>query len=229
MLFQLMKILTTPFLLLVFINCTDKKTAHVKKEGKNNQKSLIRSEISAIDAKFPLYLDRIDLQDKKNCQHLNDGINSKIEQTIKDYYFNECLVDSTGKNHPKDTYINTIRLYDSLQTIFLVLLKHYPSGELNCKALFYDNATKDFADKALDFKIYALYHFENGKLEPTNLKTAFKITTPEIELVDFNHDGINDYKLTRLFHNGTFNAIQTTIISVKNAQWETLNFSEKGL
>ncbi len=92
--------------------------------------------------------------------------------------------------------------------------------------LFYDNQKKEFADEMFDFNLWALYDFENGKLTPTNLKTDFEITTPEIEIVDFNKDGINDFKFVRLMHNGTFNAIHTTILTVTNNKIDTLHFDE---
>ena len=105
-------------------------------------------------------------------------------------------------------------------------MKH-PTGYVNSKVLFYDNLKKEFASEAFDFNLFALCRFENGKFIPSNLKTAFKINAPEIELVDANHDGINDFKFTRLYHNGTANSIQKTILTVKNAQIDTLDFDEK--
>ena len=179
---------------------------------------------SAIDSKFPLRLNEINLQDESNIIHLNDGINSKIEETIKEYASEIDFYDTTQTY--KDIYINTIRLHDSLQTIFLVLLEHFPTGYVNSIVLFYDNVEKEFADTTFDFNLWALYHYEEKNFKPTYLKTYFKINTPEIELVDYDKDGINDYKFTRLWHNGTFNAIHTTILTIRNKQIETLYFKE---
>jgi len=190
----------------------------------NNSKPLY---ISAIDAKFPLRLDKISLDDKNNTVQLNDGIVSRIEEVVK-YYAKDFEFYDNSHTY-KDTYINTIRLHDSLQTIYLVLLKHYPTDEVNSKVLFYDNQKKEFADNVYDFNLWVSYDFDNGKLTPTKLKINFKITTPEIEIVDFNKDGVSDYKFTRLFHNGTFNSIQTTVLTIKNLTIDTLNFNEKGL
>jgi hypothetical protein len=205
----------------------------VKQEEQNHKIELLQLEevtslnISAIDKKFPLKISEVNFDGKDDIIQLNDGTISKIEQTIKNYYATDCLKDSLQTC--RDTYINTIRLHDSLQTIYLVLLKHYPTEVVNSKVLFYDNQQKEFTVKPFDFNLYALYEFDNGKLKPTNLKTDFKVTTPEIELVDFNKDGLNDYKFTRLFHNGTFNSIQTTILTIKNTKIDTLYFNERGL
>ena len=184
-------------------------------------------DISAIDVTFPLKITEVNFDSKSSIIHLNDGIIAKIEQTVKSYYAIDSVKDNSQSY--KDSYINTIRLHDSLQTIYLVLLKHFPTGVVNSKVLFYDNQKKEFADKTFDFNLHALYDFDNGKIKPTNLKSDFKITSPEIELVDFNKDGVSDYKFTRLFHNGTFNSIQTTILTIKNSTFDTLNFTEKGL
>jgi hypothetical protein len=107
------------------------------------------------------------------------------------------------------------------------LLKHYPTGELNSRVLFYDNQKKEFANNVFDFNLWALYDFDNGKLKPSDLKNHSKINSPEIEVVDLNKDEINDYKFVRLWHNGTFNAIHTTILTVKNSKIDTLYFEEK--
>lgn len=222
-----MRILLILFLLSIFVSCDRAQVGNANDQEAIAPKPLLQIPISAIDADFPLYLNEIVLEDNEETIQLNDGINSKIQQTIHEYYFRECSGDSLQTHFSlKDSYIQTIRLHDSLHTVFWVLLKH-PTGYVNSKVLFYDNLKKEFAPEAFDFNIFALYHFENGKFIPSNLKTAFKINTPEIELVDSNKDGINDFKFTRLYHNGTANSIQTTILTVKKAQIDTLDFDEK--
>lgn len=220
-----MRTLIVIFILTILFGCTDRQTKNSdtqKIESSKNEEPFL---ISAINAKFPLRLDEINLEDKNNTIHLNDGIVSKIEDVVKEYARDFGFYDSSQTY--KDTYINTIRLQDSLQTIYLVLLKHYPTGELNSRALFYDNQKKEFIDKTFDFNLWILYNFDNGKLKPTDLKTQFKINSPEIDVVDFNKDKINDYKFVRLWHNGTFNAIHTTILTVRNSRIDTLHFDEK--
>jgi hypothetical protein len=198
-------------------NINTDKTAYPDKEP--------ALKITAIDLKYPLKINEVNFESSSNIIHLNDGIISKIEQTVKSYYETECSIDNSHSY--EDTYINTIRLYDSVQTIYLVLLMHYPTGLVNSKVLFYDNQKNQFSDVVFDFNLHALYDFDNGKLRATNLKTGFKITSPEIELVDFNIHGVSDYKFTRLFHNGTFNSIHTTILTINNSAIDTLNFNEK--
>lgn len=220
-----MRTLLAIFTLTSLFSCTDKQTKNSIEQINEVSKHETPFSISAINAKLPLRLDEINLEDKNNTIHLNDGIVSKIEGVIKEYASDFEFYDSSQTY--KDTYINTIRLPDSLQTIYLVLLKHYPTGELNSRVLFYDNQKKDFINKTFDFNLWVLYNFDNGKLKATDLKTHLKINSPEIEVVDFNKDKINDYKFVRLWHNGTFNDIHTTILTVRNSKIDTLHFDEK--
>lgn len=206
-------------------NCTDRQTNTSDVQKNIIPKTEDTLEITAINANFPLRLDEINLEDKNNTIHLNAGIVSKIEDVVKEYASDFEFYDSSQSY--KDTYINTIRLQDSLQTIYLVLLKHYPTGELNSRVLFYDNQKKKFAERDFEFKLYALYDYDNGRLKAGYLKNYFKINSPEIVVVDFNKDKINDYKFVRLWHNGTFNAIHTTILTVRNSTIDTLKFDEK--
>jgi hypothetical protein len=198
----------------VWMDCSTNAT-----EDKNQK------DIFVIDSQFPLDLDKIDLTDTTNFVQVNDEIKSRIEQTFRDYYKEECVNDSLADYW--DTYINTIRLSDSLQTIYVVLLKNYPTEELTAKVLFYDNLKNELIEDKFDFRIYALYGFENNKLKSSDLKSMLRIEISPIELVDFDNDGLNDFKFTRLFHNGTFNSIQTAILTVRNYTLDTLDFKEE--
>ena len=212
-----MRTLTAVFLLITFFSCSDRQGNDISKDT-----NLL---ITAIDVKFPLRLDEINLEDNDNAVNLDNGIIFKIEETIKEYAKDIEFYDSLQTY--RDTYINTIQLHDSLQTIYLILLKHYPTGKINSKVLFYNNQKEEFVDKKFDFNLHALYDYDNGTLTPTNLKTDFEIISPEIELMDFNKDGVSDYKFVRLWHNGTSNTLQTTILTIKNNELDTLSFKEK--
>lgn len=182
------------------------------------------SNILIIDTKFPLKLSKINLSDSQNAIHLNDEIENRIFQTVYSYYIDDCAGDSSDFQ-VKDSHIATIRLHDQLQAIFLVLL-HHPTGMVNGKVLIYDNSSKDFIDKPLDFNLHALYDYDNGKLKPSNLKETFKIDSPEIALLFDEEHKINNFKFTRLYHNGTANAIETAILKVTSNTIDTLDFNQ---
>jgi len=216
-----MQYLTTLLLLTTLLSCTDKI------KGQATRSSLTLPDLSVTDASFPLNLSILNLKDKKNIIHLNDDIESKIKQTIYAYYFDVCMGDSSETQFKvRDIYVGTIRLHDTFQTLFLILFNHIPGGEVNSKVLFYDNQAKVFCDSLFDFNLHALYDTNNGKLKPSNLKQELKINSPEIELVDFDKDGRNEFKFTRLFHDGTANAIETAILKVANNRLDTLDFEQ---
>ncbi|MCL9805498.1 hypothetical protein NAT51_08190 [Flavobacterium amniphilum] len=218
-----MRILLTLLLLTTLLNCSGKQ----KEDAVSTPKTIKHDDITAIDAEFPLRLDRVNLQDNKHTFHLNDGIVSKIDETIRKNAEETGLHDNPETY--RKTYINTIQLQGKSHTVFVVLLKSYPIGEeVGAKVLFYDNQKKEFADKDFELKLFALYSYDNGKLKPTDLKTGLQITYPEIDITDFNKDGIQDFKFKRLYHNGTFNALHTTILAIKNKTIDTLYFCEKG-
>jgi hypothetical protein len=216
--------------------CTNRETKKEVLELKNDKDSSFI--ISAIDAEFPLKLDEIDFDSKDKTILLNELISTKIEETINEYEEFISKIESTtlepesdfdleNKAQQKDTYINTIRLQDSMHTIFLVLLKHYPTNLVNSKALFYNEKEKEFVESSFDFNIHALYDFDNGRIIASNLKTELKINEAEIEVVDFDKNGVADYKFVRLWHNGTYNALHTTILTVNKNTLDTLFISEE--
>jgi len=211
-----MKSIIYILLLSTIFSCTKKNT----QSKINNQ----RTTFSIIDSKFPLYLDKVDLKSKENVIQVNDQIESTIHNAIKDFYKSECYGE---KYSIENCYIKTLRLREKGYTIFVILLQSCPGSELRSKILFYNNDSKEFIGNELDFKIYALYNYKNDKLIPSNLKQLFKIENPEVELIDLDNDGLNEFKFTRLYHNGTFNAIETKILKVKNAKIITLENSQK--
>ncbi|MFT3910787.1 MAG: hypothetical protein QM757_11510 [Paludibaculum sp.] len=181
--------------------------------------------IGAAKTKFPLFLDKLNEKNVEIGLETDTAVKSKTEAIILSYYFNECAGDSNETNFGLvHVYPGTFVLRDSFITTYLVLLKHKPGDELNGKVFFYDNKTKSVIDTVIDFNIYALYDLKKGKPVPSNLKKELKINTPEIELVDYDKDGINDFKFTRLYHNGTANAIETFILKVSNNKVERLSF-----
>ncbi len=125
------KILGLILLSVVWIHCSNRKT-----ENKSQK------DIFVIHSHFPLELDKIDLTNTENFVHVDDRITPRIEQTIKNYYKEECINDSL--TNYEDTYINTIRLSDNLQTIYFVLLKNHPTEEslfFSLKPVNFENAT----------------------------------------------------------------------------------------
>lgn len=219
-----MKMLLGIFLLVIITGCSNSQSNKNQKNQNNKLKTLNLPDIYAIDAKFPLTISNLDFKDKRNMLTFNDGITSKIEETIKEYYFTDCLGDSSETFFSiKDIYFNTIRLYDSLQMVFLVIFNP-PAQKLNSIVLFYNNTTKEFIEDKFCYNIHALYNIDKVGIKPSNLKELFKMNVPDIELVDYDKNGKNDLMFTRIYHNGTENAIETIVLKVDNNKVDTLDF-----
>lgn len=186
-------------------------------------------EFSVVTSEFPLFINKVDFESKQNLIQLNDEINSKISKTVTEFYNTESGVDEDYKKYfsLKDCYFKTIKLDEKSKTVFVIILKRYPSKELTSKVLFYDKNRKQFIGNPVEFKIYALYDFDNGKIKATNLKELFKIKSPEIKLTDKDNDGENEFEFTRLWHNGTFNAIELSVLKVTENKIDTIQKSKK--
>lgn len=188
------------------------------------------STLAAIDASFPLCIEKIDFNDKRKLVQLNDGVLSKIRTVINDYYFNECSGSTTQSYFSmNDVYFNTIQLHSKDYTIYVVILKHMPGAELTSKLIFYNNISKQFIDSVVEFNISALYDYRDKKIIPSGLKKALKIQNTEIKLIDYDKDGMKEYGFSRLYHNGTANAIETFILKVSGRKIEKLEFKRQFL
>lgn len=186
-----------------------------KKEGQNL--------LSCIEARLPLSLSKINLKDNHNSSPLDKAVADSVQVVIHEYY-SETGYPASSRIY-SDLYINTIRLKDSLHTVYLVLLKHFPTGVVNGKILFFDNQKKNLTHP-IDFNLHASYELTDGSLIPSNLN---KDSDPDIEPTDFDKDGVNDFKFRRLVHNGTYTATQTTIISIRNSSIDTVYFCEQAM
>gem|GEM_PF-615627 len=179
--------------------------------------------ISVIDAKLPISLNDINFNDETNAKHISDGKSAAIENAIEKYYLAEMegMEDLYSIN---DFYVNTIALKSGANDVLYWIIFRHLLGKVNSQLLFYDNSKKEYMDYVHDFNIHALYTLEEEVLKPTDLKKRYLPNHSEVEIVDFDKDGLTDIKLTRLFHNGTANAIEEMIIEVSESQCDTLSF-----
>lgn len=217
-----MKIPVVCVLLLIGFGCANKNTA-------DSTNAVAPSAITVSDSEFPLDLEAIDFDNTKKTAVVKEAIAAEIQKTIVDFYNSECDTECQKQFSIDECHLRTIRLTGKNQTLFVVILQGFPVRDLICKILFYNNASKQFIGQPLDFKIYALYDLENGKLIPSHLKKLFRIENPEIERVDTNADGTSKFRFTRLFHNGTFNAIDTQIVKVTKDSVEIIESTQKGI
>ena len=230
-------------LLTIAFSCQErmeKNTILEKKADKENSQEINSNEeqilgkdnfemphVEVIEAKFPIRLDLIDFEDKNQIQQISYGKMSGVEEEIKKYYDDEYREGEENLYSMKDIYLNTIQINNSSNLILYWMILKHPSGKVKSKILFFDNTKKEFLEYVHDFNIHALYNEMDRKLEPTNLKERFQIDFPEIDMIDFDGDKFADFKLTRLYHNGTANAIEEMIVEISEAKADTLKFKRE--
>lgn len=96
---------------------------------------------------------------------------------------------------------------------------------------FYNKNEQRFLAPSHPHNIYNMYHRSDSSiLETSNLIPLLKDflpDLPEIEETDYNHDGISDFTFRRLYHVGTVNAEEITILQLNkdNSAFDTLCFS----
>jgi hypothetical protein len=216
-----MKLYKLIIVFVLFCGCTNNQNYHANKCIKRiDLYDFARFNISIIETILPIYLDK--MQNNSGIVCSDKMIISKLNQTIKDYYLNDCFIDSSYSY--KNTLVQSFKIKEFKYTLYWLILRHYPTDYINSIVLFYDNNSKQFFENTVDFNLHALYNFDSGGLIESNLKDAFKIVSPEIELIDFDKNGIKEFKFNGLYHNGTANGIESTIIGLSNNRIDTLNF-----
>jgi hypothetical protein len=179
---------------------------------------IIDPEPLIIKAAYPFTFKKANIKDSPNFISLNDGSNAKIKEAVQE----AC----NGAPYSQGQHIATFQLRDSHYTLYAVTATGGPTGEPSAQVLFYNNITNTFLPGSYQYKLFANYNFANSRFEPSGLRKHYKINGPDIEKLDYNHDGITDYKFTRLWHNGTFNALSTTVLSAAKGQIDTLYSKE---
>ena len=181
--------------------------------------------VYVLNCELPLYLGRVNLEDTQNIEKLSGPIASRIRLEIEQFGGQFEFLDSTQK--AESLLLKTLKLDNKEFSVFLMLFKYYTTDRLYSRAVFYQKETGRIIEDTFDFKIFALYNLEGFELVPTNLKTKLQIDSPELELYDLNEDGQMDIRFTRLYHNGTYNALQTTVLSINNNRIDTLATDHK--
>jgi hypothetical protein len=178
----------------------------------------------AIPATLPLHLDRMDWENESRIPIEKDAraiINAEVQT-----YWHPFNLEGLPVS---DSYFNTLCIKDSNLLMFLVLLQNPVTSEIIGKVIFFDASQKRSAAPSFDFKCYAMYEKVDGKLVSSSLKKTLGILDPEIRSCDFNADGKPDFHFKRLLHNGTYNALLSTIITLKDNTLDTLYFCEQPL
>ncbi len=195
------------FSLVVFLVSCDNNVS----SNSNNKYKLILPKITVISGTLPLYLNKCDFtQNKKVSKEITD----KIENVILDFYFNYCNGDSTETYFSiRDVYFNTIEFSSKDLTFYLVILNRTGGGGIQSRLICYDHSIKMFYRDILNYNLASLYNFdhENQSLIKSNLNQLFDLQAPEIEKIA-SLDNSDIFRFNELCHNGTSNALESTVI-----------------
>jgi len=208
-----MKTLTSILLLSTLLACNRKAT-------QPGIATTTEPEPLVINAAYPFTFKDANTKNGLNIISLNDGITAQIKEVVQQ--------DCSNPEYNPEQHIATFQLRDSLYTLYVVTTTGCPTGEPLAQVLFYNNTTKTFIPGSYQYKLFANYDYANGRFKPSDLREHYKINGPDIERTDYNGDGVPDYKFTRLWHNGTFNALSTTVLSITKGQIDTLYNKETG-
>jgi len=201
-----MKIKIFIFFVLIICVCI----LHAQNE---NPVKLSLPEIKLFESEFPLYISKPRLTGK--TADADSIVSGKITNEVIKYYF-EFGGDSTESNFKvNDVYIKSLVISEQGHSYYIILLKA-PASPLDARILISNNITGEYILPVIDYKIHAMYDYTEGSITESNLKKELKINGPDLELTDFDKDNMLDLKLVRLYHNGTSNAVETSIMKIVN-------------
>jgi len=182
-------------------------------------------------ASLPLELAHVNWEDTSLLKQLSDGRQAGIEDALLEFYIGYCGYDSSlrGLYPVKSAYIGSLEIQTSSRyTLYWILFREV-LGRVNSSVLFFDETQKDFLPYHYGLNVFALYDERDRKLHPSNLKKVFSIDTPEITLTDVDGDAYPDFTFTRLYHNGTANAIERVTVEITDGKADTLSVEREWL
>jgi hypothetical protein len=162
-------------------------------------------EINCIEAKLPVTLSGIDYG-KKLVKNLPQPIFERIKNIVVEFYLDFDGDKSEEFTKIKDSYFATLRIPIGHVQLYIVMLKTPVNNMSCCKLFLYDPSEKVLSKQTVTYNTWAMYDFDRNKVAASNLKNRLPIKAPDITLEDTGKHTL--LHLTRLNHNGTFNAIE---------------------
>lgn len=184
-----------------------------------------RPAIRIIEASSPLYLDSVQMMDAGSAP--SQQLDRALQGVVADFYFNECHGDS-GETffRMSEAVLFTLKVPAHSGDYILMIVRH-PEGMVNGRLVKWDREAECIIAGPAEVKLFALYEVRNGDLEKSNLKEQFRITAPELEIMDTL--GREAIVVQRLQHNGTFNAMERLVLDLSDGRIDTLSFVQRPL
>lgn len=210
---------STLLLSLVFIgSCT-------QKPGKVTEtRELSRPTIRIIEASFPLYLDSVLVTEAGTSP--SPKLDRALQGLVEDFYFNQCAGDSNETfSRMTDTHLFTVKMHGHESDYYLMVMQQVPQSFVTGRLIKWDQREERITSGPIDVPLSAMYEVQHGRLQPSNLKTQFKIIGPELEIKDTL--GQESVVVQRLWHNGTFNSNERTVLGFDQDKVDTLYSSRR--
>ncbi len=183
---------------------------------------LWRPAIRIIEATFPLYLDSVLVTESGTSP--SPKLNQALQGVVEDLYFNQCAGASNETFYRlADALLLTMRMPTRTGDYYMMLVQHVPQGFVTGRLISWDQREERIIAGPADVKFSGMYNVRNGELQRSNLKKQFKITGPELEIMDTL--GREAIIVRRLWHNGTFNSMERTALSFDQGRLDTLSSS----
>lgn len=205
---------STLFLSLVFLGGCAQKHDKVTETHE-----LSRPTIRIIEASFPLHLDSV--LGTQAGRSPSPKLDRALHGVVEDFYFNQCVGDSSETwCRLADALLYTVKLRGRESEYYLMVVQHVPQGFVSGRLINWDPREERSIAGPADVRFSGMYNVRNGEMQQSNLKKQFKITGPELEIMDTL--GREAIIVRRLWHNGTFNSMERTVLSLDQGRLDTL-------
>lgn len=184
------------------------------------QQSETHQSLHVLACELPLDLSKVNLKDTKNIVQISEGKIGAIEKVIHDFRMREWG-DLPEQYSTDDCYVGTLWLKGGPETLYYIILQHPVTKDLKAKILFLEK------NKVIEQNLFAMYSLDGPGFKKSELFEMLDIEAPQVQLSEVDGDGIEEYTFSRLYHNGTFNALETLIMNVQEPKADTLHFSRK--
>lgn len=167
-------------------------------------------EIKVITAESPVILSDIDFPISKR-EEAPPKVTNRIRKMILNRYFDAGLDSNESLIKVSDVYFNTVKVSNGEYSYYVVIFSSPPP--VTSKIFAYNIPSDSVLETEIDYHIDAMYDISD-KLTDSNLKKEFKMSAPDIELINSGSDA-GRLKLRRLFHNGTDNSKETSVYKIE--------------
>lgn len=167
--------------------------------------------VRALPVTAPVFLGRLD-PDTTHDVPVPDQVEERINHIVQDFYFNVLGGDSAQTFFGlDDVLIRTLVLEDGPLRYYVMILDSPVEVGLQAKVLCADTSL-GLRTETFDLNLWAMYHRDGHNLTSGNLQERFLKDVPEIELVDVDGKGARGIRAIRLFHNGTYSAVEEVVL-----------------